>query len=70
MLEAFGVRGKGLGHLDFGNEPVNTNNAERGANKFHLGSESCGVPGSGPKGGGQIQGANLFPPHQSCKELG
>ena len=49
-MEAFGARGKGLGHLDFGNEPVNTNNAERGANKFHLGSESCGVPGSGPNG--------------------
>ena len=51
MLEAFRARGKGLGHLDFGNKPVNTNDAERGANKLHLGSESCGMPGPGPKEG-------------------
>lgn len=50
MLEAFGARGEGLGHLDFGTEPVNTNDAERGANKLHLGSESCGVPPAWPKG--------------------
>ena len=50
MLEAFGARGEGLGHLDFGTEPVNTNDAERGANKLHLDSESCGVPWAWPKG--------------------
>lgn len=54
-MEAFRARGKGLGHLDFGNKPVNTNDAERGANKLHLGSESCGMPGPGPKEGAKFK---------------